>query len=205
MLPSSEIPYIIYNYVPESQTPIDRYEAPWLINFCTGLSIGLNRNELRTLGRKDGAIYYAEYDPETREYSIPVVRQDRELVIADGLLQGYTPVFSFYLENGELGPHPKRMNYYNLDLNQQIKEIEEKRAYQASKAAEVAVGALMKMGESPSDAMAKGSAYWRSLGERGLIREYTENRPETLREAVASDTSPSWLPAIREALLAELA
>ena len=208
ILPTAEFKYEIYNHVAESGGHVyDHYEAPWHVNYKTGLVKTLAANvEKMVLGEALEIVRYADYDPEADVYATPVVREIFEY-FRDPITNWAryrTQEAHFYLKSGEIGPHPKIFlpkPYRTIGAKR--KEIARKRRNQTSRASEVAVGALVQGGMDIITASKEGQAYWATLV--GEISLYEEGNLQPLRDRIATDSSPAWLSSIRSILLAELA
>ena len=204
---TADSPYKIYDLVPPSGPIIhDPYEAPWSINFKTGLSVSLSEKVIEKLGRISQVTYFRDYDPASRIHQVPIVRK-RFIYDVDertGLCNSRQVVIEWYLVNGEIGPHPKEMNpVYYQTIGEKRDEMQRKRRRQTNLAAQVAVFRLAKTGLSEDQALMQGQIYWATLTNE--IKRYEVGETEPLRDRLRADTDPEWVPNVKDFILAVLA
>ena len=201
---ASDRPYKIYEYVLDHGTYVDQYLPPHTIDYIKDVEVRFFSVRVFVLGEMLEVTYYATQIGTA--FSEPVVREtyvyDRDT--ATGMLNTRMQTIEWYLDNGSIGPYPKiRGPKPYPGILEKRDEMKRRKQNCSAKASEVVIMSLLMQGMTPAVAIQAGQLLWASLTDE--ISNYENGQRQPLESRLNNDTEPTWLPAVKDAVLAELA
>jgi len=178
--------------------PIDPLLNPVNINYKTGLKkdISLFTDRVFYKGELQQAIHYQQYDEQTKNFSIPVVKvtvtysRDSNGIITD---QGRTTLREYYTTGGTIGRHSStHIKYY--DGAEKINEIKKRRQNLINNLELVMLGLIMQTdqtGLTEAEVIDSGRAFM--VEYEAELQHFVNTGVDDIVTAINADITYSWL------------